>query len=135
MTAMTAISPDLQTHWCAVSPLLSVRNEEEYDLAVERLNRLLDEVGTNEQHPLYSLMDTLGTVVAAYEGQQHPIPECRGIDVLQYLMEDHGLTPADLPEVGSEKVILEILQGERELNTQQIRALTERFGVSGAVFL
>ena len=59
---MTAITQDLHNHWTAISPLLAVRNEQEYDLAVERLNGLLDEIGTNEQHPLYTLLDTLGTV-------------------------------------------------------------------------
>ena len=49
---MTVIPHKLQQHWTAVSALLSIRNEHEYDLAVERLNRLLDEVGTDEQHPL-----------------------------------------------------------------------------------
>ena len=43
---MTAMPHELQHHWTAISPLLSIRNEHEYDLAVERLNRLLDEVGT-----------------------------------------------------------------------------------------
>ena len=66
-------SPRVQQHWTAVSPLLSMRNEHEYDLAVERLNRLLDEVGTDEQHPLYTLLDTLGTLMHAYEADHfHP---------------------------------------------------------------
>ena len=73
---MTGIPQELQQHWTAVSPLLSIRNEQEYDLAVERLNRLLDEVGTDEQHPLYTLLDTLGTLIHAYEEEHHPIPEC-----------------------------------------------------------
>ena len=36
-----------------VSPLLKIQNEREYDLALERLNGLIDEVGTDERHPLY----------------------------------------------------------------------------------
>lgn len=64
---MTVISQEVQQHWSAVSPLLSIRNEQEYDLAVDRLNHLLDEVGTNEQHPLYTLLDTLDTLLHAYE--------------------------------------------------------------------
>ena len=38
-------------------------SEHEYALTVERLNRLLDEVGTDEQHPLFTLLDTLGTLI------------------------------------------------------------------------
>jgi HTH-type transcriptional regulator/antitoxin HigA len=132
---MTAIPHELQHHWTAISPLLSIRNEREYDLAVERLNRLLDEVGMDEEHPLYTLLDTLGTLIHAYEEEHHPIPECSGADVLRFLMEEHGLTQSDLPEIGSQGVISEILRGKRELNVRQIRALATRFHVSPAVFI
>jgi HTH-type transcriptional regulator/antitoxin HigA len=132
---MTVIPQELQQHWTAVSPLLSIRNEHEYDLAVARLNGLLDEVGTNEQHPLYTLLDTLGTLIHAYEEEHYPIPESSGVDVLHFLMEEHGLTQSDLPEIGSQGVVSEILRGKRELNVRQIRALATRFQVSPAVFI
>jgi HTH-type transcriptional regulator/antitoxin HigA len=126
---------ELQQHWTALSPFLSIRNEHEYDGAVERLNHLLDEVGTDEQHPLYTLLDTLGTLVHAYEEQHHPMPECSGVDVLRFLMDEHGLSQSDLPEVGSQGVVSDILRGKRALNVRQIRALAKRFQVSPAVFI
>ncbi len=132
---MTGIPQELQQHWTAISPLLSLRNEQEYDRAVEHLNGLLDEVGTDEQHPLYTLLDTLGTLIYAYEEEHHPIPECSGVDVLRFLMEEHGLTQADLPEIGSQGVVSEVLRGKRELNIRQIRALATRFQLSPAVFI
>src|SRR5258708_22838985 len=132
---MIVIPKELQQHWTAVSSLLSVRNEGEYEQAVERLNRLLDEVGTDEQHPLYTLLDTLGTLVYDYEEQHYPVPEASGPDVLRFLMEEHGLTQADLSEIASQGVISDILRGKRELNIRQIRALSERFHVSPAVFI
>jgi HTH-type transcriptional regulator/antitoxin HigA len=132
---MTGIPLDLQQHWTAIGPLLSLRNEQEYDRAVECLNRLLDEVGTDEQHPLYTLLDTLGTLIHAYEEEHHPIPECSGVDVLRFLMDEHGLTQSDLPEIGSQGVVSEVLRGKRELNIRQIRALAARFQVSPAVFI
>ncbi len=45
---MTTIAPDIQAQWRAIVPLLTIRNEQEYDSSVERLNALIDEVGTNE---------------------------------------------------------------------------------------
>src|SRR5262245_57318760 len=132
---MTGIPLELQEHWTAISPLLSLRNEQEYDWAVERLNRLLDAVGTDEQRPLYTLLDTLGTLIHAYEEEHHPIPECSGVDVLRLLMDEHGLTQSDLPEIGSQGVVSEVLRGKRELNIRQIRALAKRFQVSPAVFI
>ena len=132
---MTAITRDIHNHWTVISPLLAVRNEREYDMAVERLNGLLDEIGTNEQHPLYTLLDTLGTVLHVYEEKYHSMPECSGAAMLSFLMDEHGLAQSDLPEVGSQGVVSEILQGKCELNVRQIRALAKRFNVSPAVFI
>ena len=53
MEKLTTLPPDINTHGNAISPLLTIRNEEEYEQAITRLNDLLDEVGTNEEHPLY----------------------------------------------------------------------------------
>jgi HTH-type transcriptional regulator / antitoxin HigA len=135
MESMSVITPQLKRSWTKISPLLNIQNEREYDEAVERLNALVDEVGTDEDHPLYSLLDTLGTVTYAYEEKHHTMPECRGGDVLQYLMDEHDLTQSELPEVGSQGVVSEIVRGKRELNIRQIRVLAERFSVSPSVFI
>lgn len=132
---MNAISPQIQRSWTHVSDLFKIRNEQDYDLAVEHLNTLLDEVGTDERHPLYSLLDTLGTVLHAWEEQHYAMPECGGADVLRFFMAEHNLTQSDLPEVGSQGVVSEILRGKRDLNVRQIRALSKRFGVSPSVFV
>lgn len=125
----------LQAHWIAISPVFTIRNEHEYELAVERLNGLLDEIGADETHPLYTLLDTLGTVIREYEERHFPMPACSGADMLRFLMEEHALTQSDLPEVGSQGVVSEILNAKRELNVRQIRALAKRFHVSPAVFV
>ena len=132
---MTLVTEELQTHWINIAPLLSVRNEREYNAAVKRLNELLDEIGDNEKHPLYGFLDTLGTLIQIYEEEHYPIPEAGGAEVLRFLMDEHGLSQSDLPEVGSQGVVSEILSGKRELNVRQIRFLTEKFKVSSAVFL
>lgn len=132
---MNLTTEKIQTHWSNISPLLMIRNEKEYNMAVKRVNELLDEIGTNEKHPLYSLLDTLGTLIYVYEEEHYPIPEATGTDVLRFLMEEHQLTQSDLPEVGSQGVVSEILNGKRELNVRQIRALAEKFNVSAAVFV
>lgn len=131
---MTILPQEIQVHWQALSPLFTIHSDEAYHNAVVRLNRLLDEVGSDEAHPLYELLDTLGVLIHAYEEQHFPLAQVTGSDVLTYLMEEHGLTQAELPEVGSQGVVSEILRGKRELNVRQIRALSHRFGVSPAVF-
>lgn len=135
METLSEIPPRLQQSWTEVSTLLQIQNEREYDLAVDRISGLIDEVGTNERHPLYSLLDTLGTVVHAWEEQHHPMDAAPGRDILRYLLDEHELTQSELSEVGSQGVVSEVLNGRRELNVRQIRALSERFGVSPAVFI
>lgn len=129
------IAKDIQNHWTEISSLLSIHNEREYNLAVERVNSLIDEIGTNEQHPLYELLDTLGTLMHAYEEKHHKMPECSGAEMLRFFMDEHDLTQSDLPEIGSQGVVSDILSGKRELNVRQIRALAKRFHVSPVVFI
>src|SRR3990172_4127247 len=132
---MSTLTKDLQSHWANIRPLLTIRNEREYDSAIKRLNALLDEIGDNERHPLYGLLDTLGTLIHVYEEKHHPVPDCTGADMLRFFMEEHGLSQSDLLEIRSAGVVSEILNGKRELNVRQIRRLAKRFQVSPAVFI
>jgi HTH-type transcriptional regulator / antitoxin HigA len=132
---MNVIADDIQTHWCIVRPLFSIRDEHEYDIAIERLNALIDEVGTNEQHPLYELLDTLGAVVHAYEDKYFPMPECNDVEMLRFLMEEYQLGPSDFPELGTQCIVEEILNGERDFTIKHLKVLSEKFHVSPAVFL
>ncbi|MBI3958549.1 MAG: transcriptional regulator [Chloroflexi bacterium] len=111
-----------------------LQSESDYSRAVVQLDQLLDEVGDDERYPLYNLLDTLGSLIYTYEEETVIIPESSGVDALRYLMEEHGLSQSNLPEVGSQGVVSEILGGRRELNVRQIRGLADRFGVSPAVF-
>jgi HTH-type transcriptional regulator/antitoxin HigA len=135
MERMSKMIQEIQPHWAAIRPYLSIHNEQDYDRAVEQLNQLIDEVGANEEHPMYEFMDTLGAIIHAYEEKHYPMSQVSGVEVLQYLMEEHGLRQSDLPEVGSQGVVSEILNGKRELNVRQIRELAQRFHVSPAVFI
>jgi HTH-type transcriptional regulator / antitoxin HigA len=132
---MTLVNDQIQIHWMSIAPLLTIRNERDYNAAVKRMNELLDEIGTNEKHPLYSLLDTLGTLIHAYEEEHFPIPESTGAEILRFLMDENGLTQSDLPEVGSQGVVSEILNSKRELNIRQIRLLAKKFKISPAAFV
>jgi HTH-type transcriptional regulator/antitoxin HigA len=56
--------------WPQVEPALHVpRNEREYRRLVKLLDRLVDEVGESETHPLASLMEVLGVLIEKYEDE------------------------------------------------------------------
>jgi HTH-type transcriptional regulator/antitoxin HigA len=135
MENLTTLPSDIHTHWSSLAPLLTIRNEEEYDQAIEKLNNLIDEIGLNKQHPLYNLFDTLGTLIEAYETEHYSIPNCSGSDVLAYLMEEHGLGISDLPEIGTSETIEAILKKDQALTLSQIQQLAQHFKVQPQVFL
>ena len=119
----------------AVVPLGTLRTKKDYARATEMLDVILDEIGEDEKHPLAELADALGVFVEKYEAEHVRIPEAKPAAVLKFLMQEHGLRQADLPEIGSQGVVSEVLAGRRELNTRQIKQLAKRFGVSPAVFV
>ena len=126
--------PFLEKSWPAMEGLLLIHNKHEYDRAVEMLNRLLDEIGDNEDHPFYGLLEVLGTLIEHYEQEHYDFEPASGIDALKYLMKEHNVHQEDLPEIGSQGVVSEILNGKRQLNVNQIKKLSDRFKVSPEVF-
>ena len=112
-----------------------IRNAVHYRRMVAMLEALLDEAGSNEKHPAMGLIDIVGDLIEDYEAAHHPLPDVTGVQALKFLMEQHGLKQNDLREIGSQGVVSEILTGKRDLNIRQIRALSERFGVSPATFV
>ena len=122
--------------WPDIQPIFSVpHNEKDYNKLVNFLDSLIDEVGNNENHPLTSLMETIGSLIETYESQYINEIEGNPIDALNALMAEHGLKQSDLTEIGSQGVVSEILSGKRQLNVRQIKILSKRFKVSPAVFI
>lgn len=128
---------ELAAHFEAISqkvPLHPITTEREYDFAVRALNALLDAGAADEGHRLAPLVDTLGEFISEYDVGHQQLPEASAPDVLRYLMQSNDVRQSDLPEVGSQGVVSEILNGKRELNARQITELSKRFNVSPAVF-
>jgi HTH-type transcriptional regulator/antitoxin HigA len=123
-------------HWSYVAPLLQpARSEQEYADLVEALDAALDAGGADQAHPLSRLAGYLGELVAEYEAKDEMPPAATGAETLRYLMQRDSLRQSDLPELGSQGVVSELLSGRREFNARQAKTLAERFGVSAALFL
>ena len=59
--------------WPPISRAVRVpRTDEDYREIVELLDRVTDQVGENENHPLASLMDVLGVLIEKYEDEHVP---------------------------------------------------------------
>ena len=122
--------------WPNIQNVFSIpHNEKDYNRLVQLLDGLIDEVGDDESHPLASLMETLGSLIESYEARNIPEMEGNPIDTFKTLIQEHGLKQSELPEIGSQGVISEILSGKRQLNVRQIKLLSKRFNVSPVVFM
>jgi len=116
-------------------PVSPIRDEQQYDQALEKLHELLDIVGNDERHPLYEVLDTFGTLIRAYEENHYPASSVTGVEVLKFFMEEHQLDASNFPELGSDETVFELLDGKRELSVENIRALSKRFNLSPATFI
>ena len=119
----------------SVVPLHAIRTDADYENAVAALNRLLDAGAANENHPLADLVNTLGSLIGEYDDVHYPAQEVSPLAMLRFLMSENSLAQSDLPEIGSQGVVSEILSGKRDLNVRQIKALSGRFHVPAGVFV
>lgn len=143
MTTVTRLTPasfrKITTAWIQLQEHAGIgviRNEREYKRMVALLDKVIDEGGADESHPLAGLADVLGELVERYEESRVRIPQAEPREVLDYLMKENGLRQSDLAdELGSQGVVSEILAGKRAINARQAKALAVRFGVSPAAFI
>lgn len=130
-TVRTAID-----HWPQVAPLLAApRNKAEFERLVEALDEVLDAGGADERNALASLADHLGSLIAEYEASHRAKRDMPVTRFLRELIKQHGLKQSDLPEIGSQSVVSEVLSGKRKLNLRQVSALARRFRLPADAFI
>ena len=133
---MTMVVKQATEHWSYVAPLLTKpATDEAYRQLVAQLDEVLALAGEDEDHPLALLASCMGDLIEAYDEEHRPVPIASGAEVLRAVMQERGLGQSDLPEIGAQSVVSEILAGKRRINLRQARALADRFGFPAAVFL
>jgi HTH-type transcriptional regulator / antitoxin HigA len=116
--------------------LRSIQSERHYRAMVDFMNRLLDEIGDRETHPLMGLLDIVTVFLRDYEERNVDVPDAGPSGALRFFMQQHDLRQADVAKIfGSQSNVSEVLSGKREINARQARALGKRFRVSPAVFI
>ncbi len=131
---------DVAAHWVALHEALGlgapIASQAEYERAMAEVDQLVDATDGQDSHPLWGLIAVAGDRIRAYEARVHPWSDSSSPSaVLASLMQEHGLRQTDLPEIGSQGVVSEVLAGKRQLNTRQVASLAKRFAVSADVFL
>jgi len=128
---------DLQLAWESLSKtvdLSPIHSEKQYKKMVQLTDMLSDVIGSAKRHPLLDLFELASELIRSYEHEHFPVPDAKPEALLAYLMEQHQLKQSDLPEVGNQSVVSQILSGARQLNVRQINSLAKRFKVPAGVF-
>jgi antitoxin component HigA of HigAB toxin-antitoxin module len=113
----------------------TLHNEAEYDATMELVDCMAGHELTLDQD---DYLDLLTKLVAAYSDKTCPPDSpASGLDILKYLMEEHGLNGAGLASIlhVSRAAAYRLLNGQRRLTADHIKALAEYFGVSADLFL
>jgi HTH-type transcriptional regulator/antitoxin HigA len=98
-----------------------VRTEADHDAAVARITQLMGATAGSEAS---DELEVLVTLVDAYEAKHFPIAAPGPVAVINFQMEQRGLSRKDLePMIGSRARVSEILTGKRALTLPMIRRL------------
>jgi HTH-type transcriptional regulator/antitoxin HigA len=112
-----------------------IRTDRDLERAITRLEELdeRDESLTPEERELAELYASL---IETYEDQRYPIPRAAPHEFLRALLEDRGLSQADIaPLLGGRGHASEILSGKRSISKAQAKNLAAHFGLSVEVFI
>jgi len=120
-----------------------VQDETHYEKLIFVFEQLMSELaatenktGRQKKDPLVKdLYLLIGDHLWAYEKKTFPVPKSKPREALKFLMDQHCLTQKELPEVGSQGVVSEVLSGKRPLNLRQVGGLAKRFNVSTDLFI
>jgi HTH-type transcriptional regulator/antitoxin HigA len=115
----------------ALSVITSEAQNREYLACLSELTRQ-----TSHTPEELAYMKVLATMIEKFERNRYRFAHPDPIAVVRELMEANGLKQKDMLEIlgGHESVVSEILNKKRSLTMNHITRLSERFGVSPAVF-
>jgi HTH-type transcriptional regulator / antitoxin HigA len=111
-----------------------IRSDEQNDSYVHALYKLEQHRDSWSQEEA-DLADLFALLIEDFEDKHYKLPRCSPLEMIEFLMEQHGLKQKDLADVfGTPSIVSEVLSGKRELNKEHIRRLSERFHVSPELF-
>jgi HTH-type transcriptional regulator/antitoxin HigA len=112
--------------------LIVIQNDADHAEAKALVEKLM---GSSEPGDL-ARMTAQALLIEAYERVRWPRRTPALPDLLKYLMDQHGLTRADLvPLLGTARRVSEVLNGKHELSMSMMRKLRERFHISADLLI
>ena len=118
---------------------LKIKNEEEYNKALEKIDALLTIVGndTSVHDKNFIELDKLSDAVADYEEKHYPVPKPTLQEVIELRMFERKLTQKSLAKLlGTNAArISEYLKGKREITLKIAKALYHELNIDPDIIL
>lgn len=112
--------------------LIVIQNDTDHAEAKSLVEKLMRSRDSADQ----ARMIAQARLIEAYERARRPRRMPSLPELLTYLLEQHGLSRADLvPLLGTASRVSEVMNGKRELSMSMIRKLRERFHISADLLI
>ncbi|MGM4960865.1 helix-turn-helix domain-containing protein [Bradyrhizobium barranii] len=106
--------------------LIVIQNQADHESAKALVGKLMQSNDTADR----ARMVAQARLIEAYERARWPRKAPPLPDLLTYLVEQHGLTRADLvPLLGTARRVSKLMSGKRELSMTMVKRLRERFHI------
>ena len=128
----------IEKNWAglqAVADIGPITSDRHYARSVALADALVDSGKAGDGGALEGLFLILCDLIEAYDREHHRLPNTPPHELLRALMAEQGLTQGQLPEVGNQSVVSQVLAGKRAINARQARALAKRFKLPVSVFI
>ncbi len=110
-----------------------IKTDADFRAALAEIERLWDAEPETQEG---DCLDILMTLVEAYERRHHPMPPADPIAAIEFMMEQRGMTRADLePIIGSSGRVSEVLNRRRALSVTTIRCLSEELRIPAEILI
>lgn len=126
----------------AADPIAHIKNNATYEKALLFISALMEKAPDNPNSTLNGIIETISKSISEYEKSLESVQMFEkavleipaDIAMLRLLMDQHELNGTDFPEIGDKTLVSKILKGNRNLTKDHIVKLSERFGISPALF-
>ncbi len=106
------------------------------DAELARAHALVNQLMASNKRSDASRLEAQARLIAAYEEGKWPRQRPSTAELIGYLMDQHGLTRADLvPILGTPSRVSEVLSGKKELSIPMVQRLRDRFRIPADVLL
>jgi HTH-type transcriptional regulator / antitoxin HigA len=106
------------------------------DAELARARALVDRLMASNKPADIARLQAQARLIAAYEETRWPRRMPSTAEIVRYLMDQHGLTRADLvPILGTPSRVSEVLRGKKGLSMTMVQRLRARFRVPAELLL